>query len=111
MSDFLDTKTSMVIYALEKSLAAYVKREDIGKESSLSEHFSSRSAIEIQKGRDAITNTQSLIEASYINDIFSYALIVSKGTSDYDRLNELKSFCNTINLFFIRNQVSHPTIP
>ncbi|MEZ2591340.1 NB-ARC domain-containing protein [Pantoea agglomerans] len=111
MSDFLDTKTSMVIYALEKSLAAYVKREDTGKESHLSEYFDSRSAIEIQKGRDAITNTQALIEASYINDIFSYALIVSKGTSDYDRLNELKSFCNTINLFFIRNQVSHPTRP
>lgn len=111
MSDFLDTKTSMVIYSLEKSLAAYVKREDVGKESPLAEHFESRSAIEIQKGRDAITSTQSLIEASYINDIFSYALIVSKGTADYERLNELKNFCNTINLFFIRNQVSHPTRP
>ncbi|QHB31661.1 hypothetical protein F0T03_05435 [Yersinia canariae] len=110
MSTFLDTKTSMIVYALEKSLGSYIKRDNGSRNVDLlQEHFDARSAEEIEKGRGVINNTSALIEASYISDIFNYALIISKGSSDYEKLNELKDFCIKINLFFIRNQISHPS--
>lgn len=110
MSKFLDTKTSMIVYALEKSLGSYVKREDGSRNIDLLKgHYEARSIDEIEKGRGAINNTSALIEASYISDIFNYALIISKGTSDYEKLTELKDFCIKINLFYIRNQISHPS--
>ncbi|MGR6666701.1 hypothetical protein ACSU4I_05885 [Escherichia coli] len=111
MSEYLDTKTSMIVYALEKALAAYVVSEDAGGKSRLSEHFEPRSKLELERGRGPVFNTQTLIQASYIGEIFNYALQLAKGTSDYDKLSELKEFCTAVDLFFIRNQISHPTRP
>ena len=45
---------------------------------------------------------------TYLDDIFSLALDISKGYSDHDKLNKLKNLCQSLDLYSIRNAIAHP---
>ena len=66
-------------------------------------------AREIQRG-NTITKEQTdlIIESSYLDEIFNFALNVAKDNHINEYLLRLKALCHYLKIFDIRNAVSHP---
>lgn len=105
----LRIKTAMIVYSLEEALGNYVIQNE-----ELVENLSegTRSSIidrEREKGGNIHKgNVTQLVEASYLNEIFSFALDMTQNTELHDYLKELKSLSSILGIFDIRNAVSHP---
>ncbi|HCM5630907.1 TPA: hypothetical protein N3045_003804 [Klebsiella pneumoniae] len=105
-------KSAMIVYAIEQALGNFILNN-----SEFSEDLSENTISDILKREQArgrnISNsdTQLIIESSYLNEIFSFALDITKGSTRYDDLKRLKEFCSYLELFEIRNAISHPNRP
>lgn len=107
----LRIKTAMIIYELETSLGNYVtENESIHTipDSSL------ESIIQRESTRGNSINKSDLnliIEASYLDEVFNFAINITENTSYYPHMVELKQLCSLLGIFNIRNAVSHPNRP
>lgn len=101
-------KSSMIVYALEQSLGQYVIANE-----NLSESIPD-SVVENVKSRltegDPVSIV-ALVESSYLNEVFDFAIGVTKDTSSYEYMMKLKVYCQALDIFDIRNAVSHPNRP
>lgn len=108
----LKRKSSMVLFRIEEELGAFVSRyqQDVDRVSdSIKETISSR---ELERGRFVNKNKISeLIQASYLDEVFSIALDITQGTSEHARVERLKSLCAQLGLYEIRNSLAHPNRP
>lgn len=107
----LRIKTAMIVYELEKSLGNYV----IENESIHTIPDTSIDSIierEAKRGNSLEkSNINLIIEASYLDEIFNFAINITEGTSLNKPMIELKQLCSIIGIFDIRNAVSHPNRP
>lgn len=107
----LRIKTAMIIYELEVSLGNYVI------DNSIVENIpDSHTNIIIQ--REKLRGTEIgkedlnlIIEASYLDEIFNFAIVVTDGSSLNQHVRNLKELCSFLGIFNIRNAVSHPNRP
>lgn len=107
----LRIKSAMIIYSLEISLGDYVLNSEF------QENISDNNIAGItnrlsddQKSFDK-DNISLLIESSYLDEVFNFAIDITKGTSFESKMRQLKDFCSTLNIFDIRNSISHPNRP
>lgn len=107
----LRIKTAMIVYELEKSIGNYViENESIH---TIAE-TSIESIIEREKKRGLEIPKDKLnliIEASYLDEIFNFAINITQGTTLNQSMIELKQLCSLLGIFDIRNAVSHPNRP
>ena len=102
-------KTAMIIYALEEALGNYVLDNEELIEDISSNTRDSIINREKERGNElSKNNIVKLVESSYLNEIFNFALDITKGTNYNDYLKDLKSYASLLNIFDIRNAVSHP---
>ena len=103
-------KSAMVLYALEQSLGQYVVQSDFyGAAPSASgiDAIKERAA----KKRETVKSLPDAVAASYLGEVFGFSLDVSKGTSAYEYLLDLRALCEALRIHDIRNKVSHPNRP
>lgn len=107
----LRIKAAMVIYELELSLGNYVIDNEVLHNIS-SSSLDSIVEREASKGREINKNNLNLIvEASYLDEIFNFAISITENTSLHPQMVELKQLCSILGIFNIRNAVSHPNRP
>lgn len=107
----LRIKTAMIIYELELSLGSYVlDNESIN---TISENYID-SIVDREKNRGNSISKEDfnlIIEASYLDEIFNFAINITENTSLQKHMIELKQLCSILGIFNIRNAVSHPNRP
>ncbi|KAA5538858.1 ATP-binding protein [Adhaeribacter rhizoryzae] len=110
-SQKLRIKTAMIVYELELSLGKYViTNEHINQIPEIA--IESIITREKSKGNSlANTDLNLIIEASYLDEIFTLALKITEGTNYHIHMLELKQLCSLLGIFNIRNAVSHPNRP
>lgn len=96
-------KSAMILHALEEALGNYIilnaDNNDRGIKNLNSSITSDSSSIKM------------IVEKSYLDDVFSLAMKHSKGSSEEEKVKELKKFCEFLKIFDIRNAISHPNRP
>lgn len=108
----LRIKTSMLVYSLEQALGSFVLNKE-----HLNDHLSSNCVDviinrELQRGKAILKDDIGvIIESSYLDEIFGFALDVSKGSIIESYIKQLKQLCHSLDVFTIRNAVSHPNRP
>jgi len=107
----LRIKSAMIIYSLETTLGDYVvSADDINQITS--QNINSIADRESAKDKNFDKNNiQLLVESSYLDEIFNMAIDSTTGTSYHPKMQDLKSFCMYMNIFDIRNAISHPNRP
>ena len=101
-------KTAMVLYTLERALGHFVldaQPEVADLTSSVVEEIESRYQ---RPGEETNSNLRKTVEQTYLSEIFRLALDAARNTASWDRLNELLQLCSTLEIYKIRNVVSHP---
>jgi tetratricopeptide (TPR) repeat protein len=107
----LRIKAAMIIYELEKSLGNYVIENEVLDNIPLK---SKAAIIERESEKGIIfdpNNVSFLVEASYLDEVFTLAIDVTEGTSLWNHMKGLKKFCADLGIFEIRNAISHPNRP
>ncbi|EJG03071.1 ATP-binding protein [Flavobacterium sp. F52] len=107
----LRIKTAMIVYELELSLGNYIIDNEI---INTIPETSIDSIIEREKARGNVIDKGDfnlIIEASYLDEIFNFAINITEGTSLHIHMVELKQLCSLLGIFNIRNAVSHPNRP
>ncbi|WP_100073941.1 ATP-binding protein [Chryseobacterium camelliae] len=107
----LRIKTAMIVYELETSLGNYVIENEVLHTISES---SIESIIDREKVRGNVLSKENLnliIESSYLDEIFNFAINITLNTSLHQHMVELKQLCLMFGIFDIRNAVSHPNRP
>lgn len=107
----LRIRTAMIIYELELSLGNYVLQNEVLENIS---EIGKSSIIEREKGKGNEINRDDInliIEASYLDEIFNFAINTTEGTHYHTHMKDLKSLCALLGIFNIRNAVSHPNRP
>lgn len=102
-------KSSMIVYQLEKDLGDFVSNHSDTIED-LPETLRKKIELRAAERKDEIDSSsiRSFVEQTYIDELFSFALSVTQGTANYTRISELKKLCVDLDLFAIRNSISHP---
>lgn len=107
----LRIKTAMIVYELESSLGNYV----IDNEAI---HTIPDSSIDSIVNRESLkgnsiskSNLNLIVEASYLDEIFNFAINITENSSFHSYMIELKQLCCILGIFDIRNAVSHPNRP
>ena len=104
----LRIKTAMIIYELESSLGSYILKNEI-LENIPDANKESIVCREILRGNHFTKNDiNSIIEASYLDEIFDIAIKITDGTILNRYMVQLKQLCTYLDIFAIRNAVSHP---
>jgi len=107
----LRIKSAMIIYSLETALGDYILNTD-DIEIITTKNVNSIADRENKKGNSIDrSNIQLLVESSYLDEIFNMAIDSTKGTSLESKMLDLKNFCVFMNIFDIRNSISHPNRP
>ena len=98
-------KASMIVFQLEQDLGTYIT-DHVDSISEISENIVNKVSASINNTEDL--SLSQLLSKTYLDDIFSLALDISKGHSDHDKLNKLKNLCQSLDLYSIRNAIAHP---
>jgi predicted transcriptional regulator len=107
-TEILRIKSSMLVYSLEKALGSYVLDNEALKDELSNGSINAIVTREANRGNYvASDDTNLIIESSYLDEIFGFALDVSKGTSAETYLKSLKQMCQNLDIFSVRNAVSH----
>lgn len=110
--DITRIKTSMLIFALEKALGNFVlDKEHLGDQLSAG---TVDSIIERSEKKGTLVEKDQIaliVQASYLGEVFDFALNVAMGTICEEYLVSLKTLANQLNIFDIRNAVCHPNNP
>jgi DNA-binding MarR family transcriptional regulator len=109
--EILRIKSAMIIYSLETALGEYVINSDSN------ENITNKNISGIATRIRGITNETEkinialLVESSYLDEVFNLAIDITKETSTEPMMRELKRFCASMDIFDIRNAISHPNRP
>lgn len=104
----LRIKSAMIIYELELALGNYVLNNEV------LDNINEDSKISIvdrekKKGKEiSKDNINLIIESSYLDEIFNFAIDSTDGTSINKHIIDLKQLCSILGIFDIRNAISHP---
>ncbi|WP_243890838.1 tetratricopeptide repeat protein [Shewanella algae] len=111
MSKDLRRKTAMVLHQIEESLGSFVITE--GQIESLNlESLENIHRREADKGRDFNKSSiKDVVEATYLDELFGFALDIAQDTSTLDSINYLYSLFHQLDIYEIRNAISHPNRP
>lgn len=105
-------KSAMIVYALEKSLGDYILQNPVTSDELVPGIKGGIVAREHSKGRPIDdSNVKMIVESSYLDEIFGFAIDIEKSTESYRYLHDLKNLCAVLNVFDIRNAISHPNRP
>ena len=107
--DKLRLKSSMIIYELETSLGDYVIQNEILDK--VSEQNKKSVTTRMNLSEEKKGDLAFLVEASYLDEIFNFAIDTTEGSSLCIYMKELKELCTFLGIFDIRNSISHPNRP
>lgn len=105
-------KTAMVVFALETELGELVvSREDDpqGLPPDIVQEIDQRTRE--NRARSTRASVRATLEEAYLNEVFRLADSVTHGTSLQTHLQHLRSLCEVLEIYQIRNAVSHPNRP
>lgn len=104
----LRIKSAMIIYEFERALARYVRDKDLDfLKTAPAREIMNRVLGGEQENNRAI-DIDLILENSYINEALQLAEIASMNSSHANHFKRLRVFCEALELFDIRNAVSHP---
>jgi tetratricopeptide (TPR) repeat protein len=111
MGNELKRKTSMVLHQIEESLGNFVLHN--GSIDSLNEdRLENIYQREADKGRKFNKRSiQDVVEATYLDELFGFALDIVTDSSAADSINYLYSLFHHFDIYEIRNALSHPNRP
>lgn len=102
-------KAAMLLHQIEESLASFViekkpHEEDFPEKTVMNIITRCEDKnIELDK-----SNIESILEATYLDEIFQFALKTTENTSLNKYVSELMNLFKQYNIFFIRNVLAHP---
>lgn len=101
-------KTAILLYQIEEALGNYIidnaNLEELSN-SKISEIFTR----EANKGNALDVNSLSnVIEKTYLDEVFSFSLDITKNTTSYDKILYLRDLFHKLGVYEIRNVISHP---
>lgn len=104
-------KCAMIIYALERALGRYVREhgQSLENEATAQDILKRAKPPEPTVKRDDVA--QVIVENSYLGEIWTLAHAAARDSSDSAHLSALDRLANSLNLFEMRNGVSHPNRP
>lgn len=107
----LRIKSAMIVYELELALGNYVIDNEVLENVSAKSKSSVLERV-ISKGKDEIKeNLSFIVESSYLDEIFNFAIDITDGTSLNKHMKDLKYLSSSLGIFDIRNAISHPNRP
>lgn len=111
MANEIKRKTAMLLHQIEESLENFVLNNgDIDSLNLKSlENIHQR---EVDKGR--VFNRSSIkniVEATYLDELFGFALDIAQDSSIIDSINYLYSLFHHLDIYEVRNAISHPNRP
>jgi tetratricopeptide (TPR) repeat protein len=111
MGNEIKRKTAMVLYQIEESLGNFVLNN--GNIESLNiESLDNIHRREVDKGRGFNRGSiKDIVEATYLDELFRFALDIANDSSINDSLNYLYSLFHHLDIYEVRNAVSHPNRP
>ena len=111
LSNIIKRKTSMVLHQIEESLGDFVLSG--GSVEALSpEKIDGIHKREIDKGRNFNRGSiKDVVEATYLDELFGFALDISVDTSAEDSVKYLYSLFHHLDIYEVRNAISHPNKP
>ncbi len=111
MAKEIKRKTAMLLHQIEESLGSFVLNN--GDIDSLNlESLENIHQREVNKGR--VFNRSSIkdiVEATYLDELFGFALDIAQDSSIIDSINYLYSLFHHLDIYEVRNAVSHPNRP
>ena len=111
MSSELRRKTGMVLHQLEECLGSFVLNEGTIENLNF-EALESIHKREADKGRKFNKNSiKDVVEATYLDELFGFALDITQDSSTLDSINYLYSLFHHLDIYEIRNAISHPNRP
>ncbi|CAG23177.1 hypothetical protein [Photobacterium profundum] len=111
MASNLKRKTAMVLHELEESLGNFILDHG-GVESLNSNSIESIYKREADKGRSFnVDSINDVVEATYLDELFRFALDIAKDSSLSDKINYLYSLFHHFDICEVRNAISHPNRP
>lgn len=103
-------KCAMIVYELERALGRYVREK--GSQASHTETgkmILTRSSV--ANDVDSTHQSRLIVENSYLGEVFSLAQICAVETSEAASLASLEKLSTALEIFDIRNAISHPNRP
>jgi tetratricopeptide (TPR) repeat protein len=101
-------KSAMIIYEFERSLARYVRDKGLDfLKTAPAKEIMARVFGSDQENSRAI-DIELILENSYISEALQLAEIASSNSSHANHFKKLRIFCDALEIFDIRNAVSHP---
>lgn len=103
-------KCAMIIYELERALGRYVREK--GPHASLTptgQAILTRASIANEP--DPTNQSRLIVENSYLGEVFVLAHACAAGSSNATALTALEKLCSALEIFDIRNAISHPNRP
>ena len=111
MANEVKRKTAMLLHQIEESLGDFVLNN--GNIESLNlDSLENIHKREVDKGR--VFNKGSIkdiVEATYLDELFGFALDIAHDSSIGDSINYLYSLFHHLDIYEVRNAVSHPNRP
>ena len=100
-------KAQMLLYELEKSLGQYILKSEPTLDDLPQKTILSITERNKDRGINA-DSIEELLEATYLDEIFHFALKITKNTSMSKYINELMQLFKLNEIFTIRNTIAHP---
>jgi tetratricopeptide (TPR) repeat protein len=104
-------KTAMLLHQIEEALGGFVLNNgDI--ESLNLDSLENIHRREVDRGRVFNKNSiKDIVEATYLDELFGFALDIAQDSSLGDSINYLYSLFHHLDIYEVRNAVSHPNRP
>lgn len=111
MSTIIKRKTTMLLHQIEEALGSFVLNN--GDVDSLNlDQLENIYKREVDKGRIFNKNSiKDVVEATYLDELFGFALDIAHDSSLTDSINYLYSLFHHLDIYEIRNAISHPNRP
>ncbi|MDC4717567.1 tetratricopeptide repeat protein [Acinetobacter baumannii] len=111
MSTIIKRKTTMLLHQIEEALGSFVLTK--GDVDSLNlDQLENIYKREVDKGRIFNKNSiKDVVEATYLDELFGFALDIAHDSSLIDSINYLYSLFHHLDIYEIRNAISHPNRP
>lgn len=111
MNENFKRKTAMVLHQIEESLGSFVLNN--GNLEALNvDSLENIHKRELDKGRGFNSGSiKDIVEATYLDELFGFALDIAKDSSIIDSIKYLYSLFHHLDVYEIRNAISHPNRP
>ena len=111
MSNEIKRKTTMLLHEVEVALGKFVLNN--GDINSLNlDALENIHRREVDKGRIFNRNSiKDVVEATYLDELFGFALDIAQDSSLIDSINYLYSLFHHLDIYEVRNAIAHPNRP